>query len=405
MTRTRVVLSFLAVAVAGLFLWGFTRKTSPPEIPFTKAARATIVSSLSTNGKIEPIEWASARAERQGVVQKIFVVRGQEVKPGQQMVTLDVGAIGNELATARADITSAQAQQQILKQGGPQLERTQIENQIGAAQSNLKNERKEYESLQRLVNKQAATRVELDASRQRVEQFQLEIQSLERRRAALVAPTDLPVSQARLDQAQSAASSAQRNLSLSIVRAPMAGTLYQFELRLGSFLNAGDLVGNMGRLDQVRVMVYVDEPDLGRVDKGMPVTITWDAVPGRKWKGAVDKLPTQVVALGSRQVGEVGCVIENPGHDLLPGTNINAEIQSRVVQNALSIPKEALRREGDVTGVFLLSGEKIVWRPLKLGVSSYTKAQVLEGLAEGDSITLPTDRAVKDGLKVKAIYP
>lgn len=405
MTRTRVVVSFLAVAVAGLFLWGFTRKTTPPEIPFTKAARATIVSSLSTNGKIEPIEWASARAERQGVVQKIFVVRGQEVKPGQQMVTLDVGAIGNELATARADITSAQAQQQILKQGGPQLERTQIENQIGTAESNLKNERKEYESLQRLVNKQAATRVELDASRQRVEQFQLEIQSLERRRAALVAPSDLPVSQARLDQAQSAASSAQRNLSLSIVRAPMAGTLYQFDLRLGSFLNAGDLVGNMGRLDQVRVMVYVDEPDLGRVDKGMPVTITWDAVPGRKWKGAVDKLPTQVVALGSRQVGEVGCVIENPGHDLLPGTNINAEIQSRVVQNALSIPKEALRREGDVTGVFLLSGEKIVWRPLKLGVSSYTKAQVLEGLAEGDSITLPTDRAVKDGLKVKPIYP
>ena len=405
MSTLRIFAIGILLAVAGLLIWGFTRKSTPPDIPFAKVSRGTIISSLSTNGKIEPIEWASARAERPGVVQKIFVVRGQEIKAGAPLVSLDPGAVGNELATAKADITVAQAQQKVLQEGGPQIERTQIENQLSTARANLQNGRKEFDSLQRLVNKQAATRVELDTARQRMEQYEIEIQSLEKRRTALVAPTDLPVTQARLDQAESAATTARRNLSLTLVRAPMAGTLYQFDLRLGSFLNAGDLVANIGKLDQVRVMVYVDEPDLGRVEKGMQVTFTWDAVPGRKWKGVVDKLPTQVVALGSRQVGEVGCVIENPGHDLLPGTNINAEIQSRVVQNALSIPKEALRREGESTGVFVLSGEKVIWRPLKLGVSSYTKAQVLEGLQDGNSVTLPTDRPLKNQMKVKAVYP
>ena len=91
----------------------------------------------------------------------------------------------------------------------------------------------------------------------------------------------------------------------SVVRAPIAGTVYQFDLKPGAYLNAGDLVASIGQLDRVRVKVFVDEPDLGRVKRGMPVGITWDAMPGRQWKGVVDKTPTQIVALGTRQVGEV----------------------------------------------------------------------------------------------------
>ena len=335
----------------------------------------------------------------------MFAQRGQLVQKNAELIALDVSGATSELAAANAAIASAQAQQQVLSQGGSQAERTQIENDLAAARVNLQNARKEHDSLQRLVAKQVATRVELEAARQRVEQAQLQIQALERRRSALVAPTDVPVARARLNQAESAAALARRGISQMIVRAPMTGMLYQFDMRVGSFVNTGDLVANVGRVDRVRVTVYVDEPDLGRAAKGMPVTITWDALPGRQWKGVVDKLPTQVVPLGSRQVGEVSCVIDNPDRDLLPGTNINADIQSRVVANTLTIPKEALRRQAEVSGVFLLSGERVTWRPIKIGASSYTKAEVAQGLSEGDAVALPTDRPLKDGMRVKAIYP
>lgn len=404
-SRARLTLLLMAAAAVILLIWGFTRRATPPKIPFIRVMRSTVVSALSTNGKVEPIEWASARAEQQGAVQKVFVQRGDQVKKGAALVALEVTNAAADLAAADAEIASAQAQGQVLRQGGPQAQRTQIENELAAARITLKNAQKEHDSLQRLVAKQAATRVELEGARQKIEQAQLQIQGLERRQAALVSPTDLPVAQAKLHEAQSAAALARRNLSQSIVRSPIDGTVYQFDLRIGSFLHPGDLVANVGRLDQVRVTVYVDEPDLGRVEKGMPVNITWDALPGRQWKGAVDRLPTEVVPLGSRQVGEVSCIIANPDHDLLPGTNVNAEIQSRVVQNALTIPKEAIRREGDVSGVYLLDNERLVWRPVKLGVSSYTKAQVLQGLAEGQAVALPTDRPLKNDMRVSATYP
>jgi multidrug resistance efflux pump len=50
-------------------------------------------------------------------------------------------------------------------------------------------------------------------------------------------------------------------------------------LRPGAYLAAGDLLANVGRLDRVRIRVYVDEPLLGRVAPGQPVTITWEACP------------------------------------------------------------------------------------------------------------------------------
>jgi HlyD family secretion protein len=131
----------------------------------------------------------------------------------------------------------------------------------------------------------------------------------------------------------------------------------------------------------------------------MPVIITWDAMPDRQWKGKVDKTPTQVVALGTRQVGEVLCVIDNPNDELLPGTNVNVEIVSQEVPDALTIPREAVRREQGQAGVYTLNGNLLVWKKVTLGLSSTTRTQV-EGLSEGDPVAMPSDKQLKDGMQV-----
>jgi HlyD family secretion protein len=138
----------------------------------------------------------------------------------------------------------------------------------------------------------------------------------------------------------------------------------------------------------------------------MPVKITWDALVGRTWTGTVEKTPTEVTALGTRQVGEVQCVIDNPDLDLLPGTNINAEVRSNVADNALTIPKDVIHREAGRTGVFALGqDDKIFWRDVKLGISSVTRSQVISGLSEADSVAGSSDRPLRNGMKVTPVYP
>jgi RND family efflux transporter MFP subunit len=220
-----------------------------------------------------------------------------------------------------------------------------------------------------------------------------------------VAASDRSLADARVREAEAALKLARERVEISLVRAPLGGVVYQFDLKRGDYLNPGDLVALIGRVERVRVKVFVDEPELGRVARGMPVVITWDARPGEQWEGEVEETPAQIIALGSRQVGEVVCLIDNPGAKLLPGTNINAEIRSQVVENALTIPKECLRRENGQTGVYRLEGGRAVWRAVTPGASSITRIQIREGLAAGDAAALPGERLLTSGMAVRARFP
>jgi HlyD family secretion protein len=404
-SRGRTLALVLAGAIGAVLIILALRRNALPDIPFAKVTREAITSTLTTNGKIEPIEWASARAERPGVIKKVMVHRGQNVASGAALIELDTRDANAQLSSAEAQIAQAQAQQQALLQGGSGVERAQIENDLQRARLDLESARHNAEAVDRLVAKQAAPETELTSARQRVEQLQIQVQGLEERRKALVSSTDKDIAEAHLQQAFASANLARSNLALSSVRAPIGGTVYQFDLRIGAFVNAGDLVADIGKLSRVRVTVYVDEPELGRVRINSPVTITWDAVPQRQWKGVVDRLPTQIIALGTRQVGEVGCIIDNPDNDLLPGTNINAEIVSSAVKLGLTIMRSALRREGTQNGVLVLAGDHLEWRPVELGISSYAKVQVVSGLNEGDSVALTSDKPIKSGTKVQPVYP
>jgi len=403
-SRSRSWLAILLVGAAVIVVWLATKRAAPPEVDFVKVTRETLISTLSTNGKVEPIEWRPVRSERAGIVARVLVSRGQQVAKDQPLVELDTRVASADLAKAQASIQEARAQEQVLAQGGRIAERQQIDSDLARARLDLEAAQKNYAALERLAARQAATRQEMDTARQLVEQLQLRIQFLEKNKAALVTSTDKEIANAKLKEAQSAAAVAQSNLDLSILRAPMDGTLYDFDLKPGAYVNPGDPIAKVGRLDRLRVTVYVDEPDLGKVREGELVVITWDALPGHQWKGMVDKLPTQIVPLGTRQVGEVGCIIENPDRDLVPSANINAEIQASIVQNALALPKETIRRQGAESGVLLLQGDHVVWRKLSLGVSSYTNSQVLSGLKDGDAVALPTEKQIQNGSRVQPVF-
>ena len=404
MRRSRSWLAILLVGAAIIVAWVATKRAAPPEVEFVKVTRERLTSSLSTNGKVEPIEWMPVRSERSGLITQVLVSRGQQVTQGQPLVELDTRVASADLAKAQAAIQEAKAQQQILTQGGRAAERQQIDSDLARARLDLEAAQKNYQALGRLVAKQAATRQELDSARQIVDQLQLKIQSLEKNKAALVTSVDKQIAKARLQEAQSEAAVAQSNLDLSIIRAPMSGTVYDFDLKQGSYVNPGDAIAKVGKLDRVRVTVYVDEPDLGKVREGELVAITWDGLPGHQWKGRVDKLPTQVMPLGTRQVGEVGCIIENPDGDLLPNANVNADIEASVVNNALALPKEAIRRQGSETGVLLLQGDRVVWRKVTLGISSYTRTQILSGLAADDACALPSEKPIQNKSRVQPVF-
>jgi HlyD family secretion protein len=398
----KLLLLLLLAGVAAVIVWGVLRKGDPPKVSFARAKRQTLVSTLPTNGKVEPFLWQAVRAETGGVVSRAPVEDGQAVAAGAVLAAIADPSLQADIDAAQAKWNEARAHLASQEAGGKPAEFTDIDNLLTRARFDLAQAQKVAASLQRLVAQHAATQQEADAARQKVEQGELEIAGLEKRKRSLVSPTEVAAAGARVGDAETALNLARQRAALSLVRAPMAGVVYGREVRPGSYLNAGDLIANIGRMDQLRVRVFVDEPELGRVAVGQPVTITWDALPGRQWHGQVDKRPVAVQALGSRQVGEVVCSIVNEGRALIPGTNVNAEIRTAVVENALAIPKETLRHDAQGDYVFALKGDTIARRAVRKGASSLTMVQVVEGLSDTDAVALPSDKPLKVGDRVTA---
>jgi HlyD family secretion protein len=390
-----------------LLWWGVGRRDAAPEIHFATVRPAKIESTVSTNGKVEPAQWAAARAETPGVVRAIAVQRGQTVRAGQTLVVLDTTAAQSDLAAALARQQEAQAEYAAVGQGGKTSQLASLNNSIRSAQAALEVAQRNYDSMQRLAAGQAATKLQVQEARDAVNRAKLQVAALQDQRKTLVTSSDKAVAEAKLRDAKAALELARHRVGLGEIRAPISGTVYQFDLKIGAYLQPGELVALVGKLDQVKVTVYVDEPDLGRVGEGMPVSITWDARPGQKWWGKIDKLPTEVIALGTRTVGEVTSTVSNPNHDLLPGVTVNATIISKVVNDALSIPKAALRTIRGETGVYTLHGDSIVWTPVQAGISDVNNVQVLSGVQQGDRVAdrviEPSDAEIRNGMRVRPV--
>jgi HlyD family secretion protein len=397
------LLWLLLIPLAAIGWWAYHRNNDAPQVPFAKVARETLVSTLPTNGKVEPIVWQAVRVEQAGLVSKTPVREGQTVGAGAPLAILSDTGLQADLEAADARVAQARADLATIDAGGKQLELTNIGSNLARLQVEEEHAEKELAALRRLADKQAASLLEVDEATSKVQAAQMEIEALEKRRAVLVTQSDKTVALARLREAEAAVELARNHIAQTVIHAPIGGVVYDLAVRPGAYLNIGDLVANVGQTERLRVRVYVDEPELGRVAEGQPVTINWDALPGRAWQGTVERKAAGIVALGSRQVGEVLCTIDNPGRVLLPGTNVDAHIRTATVAGALTIPKECLRRDVNGVGVFALRGGRLVWQAVETGVSSVTRVQVTAGLGEGGEVALPTEISLHNGEMVKPV--
>lgn len=400
----KIILSILALAALAGGFEVYRIKSAPPSVPFARTSRERISNNLSTNGKVEPEEYTEVRVEAQGLVRRLAVHQGDTVAKGQVFAELGQPGLEQERQSAEARVAEARADLSTFAGGGRSSDLAEIDGNLAVLRKQREEAATTVSALERLVKKQAATTFELREAQDAVSILDTRIQALEKRRPVLVNRGDIEAAQARIREAEVAVALANSHIAQNTIAAPMSGVVYDLPVREGTYVHPGDLLGSIGKVDPVRVRVYVDEPELGRVAIGQAVRITWDALQGRSWLGTVEKRPSQVIALGARQVGEVLCTIHNQDHDLIPGTNVNAFILTQVVENALTIPKTAVRRERG-TGVYVLQMDNTAkWVNIVTGASDALRVEVVGGLSDGDAVMLPSDLTVHDGDRVTATF-
>src|SRR5712671_1861138 len=241
--RNRIVLYLLlagALAYAGVELSG---RKPVPKISAVAPMRENLVSSISSNGKVEPISPFVMRAQLDTFVEKVRVAEGQTVKKGQVILELDVKDAAARLAEAKAKLLKAEDDLRAAKTGGKIDEAAKVTGDLAKAQAERDRFQKNNEVLQRLIAQQAATQDELAANDLALIKAQAEVARLTAVKQEFERSVKLDTDQTplRLQQVQNEVAALDEKVQQGRITAPADGTLYSLGRSAESTqLRAGD---------------------------------------------------------------------------------------------------------------------------------------------------------------------
>jgi len=404
--RTGIILVALVSAVVVLAAFVSLRRSQVP-IRTGRVERQNLTASIATNGKIEALDNFEAHAPVATTVKKVYVQQGRWVKPSQLLLQLEDANARLQAARAEAQLKGAQADISAVEQGGTKEEVLATRNALVKARADREAAQRNLEAMQRLIRTGAASQAEVDAAQNQVRVTDANVHFLEQKLTGRYSQQEVGHVEAQQTEAHASLAAAQELLRNSNVTAPRAGVVYSLPVQQGAFVNAGDLLVQVADLHKVRVRAFVDEPEIGKLQKGQEVDVTWDALPGRVWKGTLDILPTTVVQRGTRMVGEVTCVVDNGDLELLPNTNVNVAVVTARVENALTVPREAVHQDAKGQYVYQVVNGELKRRDVQTSVSSFTRIAITSGLPDGAVLALGTTnmRPLADGMAVKSVNP
>jgi len=380
-----IIIVALVFAAAAVAVYKSKTKDTRMAVTVETSAKRRLVSTVSASGTVEPVIQVKVSAEIPGRIVDLTVVEGQRVEKGQFLVQLDPETYNAALESATSGLRSARSQK--LK-----------------AEADLRRVRE-------LVEKGMASQADLDAAEAAAEMYA-----------------------GQLDQTMAEERRARENLAKTRISAPMSGWVSRLnkelgELTLGSQFQE-DVILVIADLSQMQVRAEVDENDIVGVKLGDSTAVEIDAFPDTVFTGRVAEIAQSAsqASLASETQArsfDVKIAIVDSIAGIRPGMSATVDIATDFRDDVLSVSlqcvavrdkehgktveikeKEEKKSSREVAaqvragaadtsafargavqeGVFIFAGDSAVWKPVKTGLSSDRHIEILEGIAESDSV-------------------
>jgi HlyD family secretion protein len=306
--------ALLAAIAAGA--WYYTRqqeKPKPPEILKVSVSKGPITETVQAMGIIEPRRRVNVGAQVSGVVKELYVDFNSVVTEGQL------------LAEIESDMYEVQVQ---VQEANVARQKLDIETQ-GTQLADLK---RQLARVKELFAKDLQNRVQLDAAELAVTMREAQITSAKK----------------QLVQGEAALSAARLNLSYTKIYSPIDGVVVNRSVDKGQTVQASLRTPNFFLLaapfETLRLTAGVDEADISRVRRGMPVKFKVGTFGQELFDGVVDTVRLNASRTNEVVTYPVWIRVENEDLKLRPGMTATVFIEvSNAVETATRIPNEALK--------------------------------------------------------------
>lgn len=210
--------------------------------------------------------------------------------------------------------------------------------------------------------------------------------------------------QAALAAAQASAEALRTRLGYASVRAPVSGVITEKRAEAGDLIQAQGRLFTIADVSTLVVRVQVSELDISGLRERQPVDITVDAQGATKFTGVIRRIfpaADSVTRMVPVEVALTGSAVRQ----LKPGYLARVTVKLGERPGVLLVPASALVGSRDAYAVFIVRGDKVERKLVRLGQAGGQVVEVVEGLSAGDSVVTLGKEQVRDGGTVRIVQP
>jgi HlyD family secretion protein len=307
--------AILVVVLAALLLSWLRKNGSEIEYVTADVVRGDLTVAISATGNLAPIKQVDVGSEVSGLVVSVYVDDNDKVSRGQLLAQIDLSKLNDEVARAKAGLTSAEAKL------------TQTQATVAESKASLSRLRE----VLKLSGGKVPAQTEIDAAEANLQR----------------AIADEANAKGTVENTRAELSVNQTNIKKATITSPVDGVVLERKIEPGQTIQASFsapvLFTIAENLAQMKLEVAVDEADVGDVREGQAATFTVDAYPNRAYQATVHR-----VRLGSTTTSGIVSykallTFTNDDLSLRPGMTGNAKITALNRKNAVLVPAAAFR--------------------------------------------------------------
>ena len=409
-----IVSGIVVFVLLGLASMVWKRLNAAPVVDTVKAVSSRVTGGrdvvLNATGYIVAAHKIEVAAKVVGKVAWIGVEKGDRVKEDQVLVRLEDDEYRAQLQQTKGQLENLKARLAELENGSrPEEVATALAN-LNQAKADLENARVTLDRTRPLTKEGVLSKQALDDADARYRSAMARVDSLQKTYDLVkVGPRQEQIDAARgaVTQAQGAVALAETQLSNTIIRAPVTGTILERAVERGEFVTtsfvgergAKGYVVSLADLNDLEVELDISQNDFGRLFMKQDAIITVDAYPDKKWQGWIKEMSPE--ANRQKATVQVKVKVANPDEFLRPEMNATVAFLGNEQSGTPGRPSVHIPPATLVDGrVWIVENGTAAPRDVKTGGNTPAGIRVDDGLKGGEELIINPPKELKPGAKV-----